>query len=123
MFSRKKKGSTLGRSLATPIKGEDLSEFQDFGYGMDSDVLQQQPAPRRVYPQYSEQQLPEQQRPLPLQPRSIAESNHEMIINRLEAIEVKIDSLLKRLDMIERVIQSRSQQQPAPYKDDQRRIW
>jgi hypothetical protein len=61
-----------------------------------------------------------------LAPRSIQESNYEIILSKIDVIDAKLDGLSRRLEMVERLLQSLQSAPPSeqtPYKGYQRRSW
>lgn len=130
LFSKKKKLSTLQRDLDTPAQRTDLQDpHADYGFSEDfySEPRQAPPQPPRRPPTFSQNvQQPMMQVQQSLAPRSITESNYEIILSKIDVIDAKLDGISRRMEMVERVLQSLQQQPPqdaTPYKGYQRRAW
>jgi phosphopantothenoylcysteine synthetase/decarboxylase len=130
LFSKKKKLGTLQRELDTPAQKNDLQEAHaDYGFGEDfySEPKQLPAQPQRRQPVYAQNmQEPMMQVQQSLAPRSITESNYEIILSKIDVIDAKLDGISRRMEMVERALQSlqpQPSQEATPYKGYQRRSW
>ncbi len=126
LFSKKHKANALTRELNQPLRKGDLQEMQSPEMGFDDLYNEPQsrasPPPRQpLYPPVAEPPLMQQS----LAPRSFTESNYEIILSKIDVIDAKLDGLMRRLEMLERLVQSLQQPPPSPPENPryQRRIW
>ncbi|MEK6839826.1 MAG: hypothetical protein AABX72_02715 [Nanoarchaeota archaeon] len=124
LFSKKHRPSGLARELDQPVKRGDLQDMQpDMGF----DDFYNEPKPRMTPPP-RQPVFPVAEQPIiqpSLAPRSFTDNTYEIILSKIDVIDAKLDGLLRRIDMLERLVQS-LQQPPASQQDNtrfQRRMW
>ena len=115
-FSKKKKRSSMARELDKPRKkGENLQELQEMDYGFGEELY----GNPNLQAEAQQFQQPRQS----LNPRSISESNNQIMLNKIDIIDAKMNEIAKRLELIEKLIQSEHQQKESPYRGYQKRAW
>ena len=127
LFSKKRKPSLLERELDQPLRRSDLHDVpQEEPTGFDDFYNEPKPQQRTAPPRqpvFLPQAEPALMQPS-LAPRGFSENNYEIIASKIDVIDAKLDGLLRRLDMLERLMQSF--QQPPPSSENTRyprRLW
>jgi hypothetical protein len=117
IFSKKKKKSAMEHKLDQSTQGDDLQDLQPMDYGFDNNMRGQ---PNPFTPPHQQPAYPQQD----LAPQSVNTSNTQLVMNKIDILDAKIDELGKRLEVMEKLIQALHQQQPSsPYQGNQRRTW
>ena len=111
--------------LQDPLRADDgMGDFYAEPKQQPAQQPIQQAHPQPMQPQFYPEPPQFQQ---PVVSRSFSEINYEIILSKIDVIDVKIDGLSRRLEMLERFLQTLQQQSSPPenpqYKGYQRRVW